>query len=90
MKWRFTIARVALVVTVVAGVFAIWVSAEFGAPQTAQTYAVTGQLLAEDTNNGSPQPIVGASVYFFPTEYANASEYLTKLDKSEWGAIADG
>jgi hypothetical protein len=56
MKWRFTVARVALVVTVLAGVFAIYVSAKFGAPQAAQTYAITGQLLADGPNG--PQPIV--------------------------------
>jgi hypothetical protein len=82
MKWRFTIVRVALVATLVAGIFAIWVSARFGGPPT---YAVTGQLLA-DGSNGS-QPVVGADVYFFPTVYANEPEYLTQLEQSEWGAI---
>jgi hypothetical protein len=81
MKWRFTVARVALVVTVLAGILAIWVSAKFSAPQR---YAVTGQLLGP---NG-PQPIVGAQVYFFPTEYESETEYLTKLKQSEAGAIA--
>jgi hypothetical protein len=86
MKWRFTVARVALVVTVLAGILAIWVSAQFSAPSKAQTYAVTGQLLTA-SSDGS-KPIVGASVYFFPTQYASELEYLTQLEHEEAGAIS--
>lgn len=86
MKWRFTVAGVALVVTVLAGILAIWVSAKFGVPSKAQTYAVSGRLLA-DSGDG-PEPVGGASVYFFPTQYANESEYRAQLEYEEAGAIS--
>jgi hypothetical protein len=82
-KWQFTLGRVMLVITVAAVGLSTWIYLRN--PTAAETYAVTGQLLGP---NG-PQPIIGAHVYFFPTEYANKAEYLANLYPSEWGAIGN-
>jgi hypothetical protein len=84
--------RLALVVTASACVAAVFLlmftSSRFATPQTAHTFAVTGQLLAGSVSGRGDHAIAGASVYFLPSQVGSRADFWKAFVGTEPEAIS--